>query len=68
MSLVEMFSQDIVSVGAFAWWDADRRQRAESLWGKRVTPLLKKTTSEQGTWNTVGADNVAQLKEEVSRG
>lgn len=59
-------SQDIISVGAFAWQQADGRQHAESLWGKRVTPVLKKTTNDQDTWNTVGAGTMAQLKAEVS--
>lgn len=36
------------------------------LWGKRVTPVLKKTINEQNTWNTVGAGNTAQLTAEVS--
>lgn len=59
-------SQDVLSLGAFVWQQAEGRQRAESLWGKRVTPVLKKTTDEQDTWNAVGAGNMAQLKAEVS--
>lgn len=59
-------SQDNISVGVFAWQQGDGRQHAESLWDKRVTPVLKKTTNEQDTWNTVGAGNMAQLKAEVS--
>lgn len=67
-SLVEMFklSWDVVSVGAFAWWQADGRQGAEPLWGKEVTPLLKKTTNKQDTWKIPRADNMAQLRAEVS--
>ena len=68
MGLVEKFklSWDVFSVGAFAWQEAGGRRDAEPLWGKGVTPFLKKTTNEQDTWKITRAGNVAQLKAEVS--
>lgn len=68
MGFIEMFKLpwDVVSVGAFAWQEAEGRQGAEPPWGKGVTPLLKKTTSEQDIWKITRAGDVAQLKSEVS--
>lgn len=59
-------SWDVVSVGAFAWWEADGGQGAESLWGKGVTPFLKKTTNEQDTWRITKAGSTTQPRVEVS--